>query len=79
MSEIKSFLKLRAALAMLGATVFMAAPCAAQLETVLHNFGNGADGQHPTAGLIFDSAGNLYGTTEFGGIHGAGTIFEIKP
>ena len=32
-------------------------------EQVLHNFGNGTDGFTPYAGLICDSAGNLYGTT----------------
>jgi uncharacterized repeat protein (TIGR03803 family) len=49
-------------------------------ETVLHSFNlNGSDGYNPTAGLILDSAGNLYGTTEFGGIHGAGTVFELTP
>ena len=33
-------------------------------ETVLHNFGYGKDGAVPYAGLIFDAAGNLYGTTD---------------
>jgi uncharacterized repeat protein (TIGR03803 family) len=32
-------------------------------ETVLYNFTGGADGSEPSAGLIRDSAGNLYGTT----------------
>ena len=48
-------------------------------ETVLHSFGNGSDGQTPTGSLIFDAAGNLYGTTNYGGIHGAGTVFELSP
>ncbi len=48
-------------------------------ETVQHSFGNGTDGQYPIAGLIFDAAGNLYGTTWAGGIHGHGTVFEITP
>jgi uncharacterized repeat protein (TIGR03803 family) len=47
-------------------------------ETVLHNFGNGTDGTGPTASLIFDASGNLYGTTDAGGIHGAGTVFEMS-
>src|ERR1700731_1099614 len=33
-------------------------------ETVLHSFTGGADGGYPLAGLIGDSAGNLYGTTQ---------------
>ena len=49
-------------------------------EKVLHSFnGNGTDGVTPDSGLIFDAAGNLYGTTYFGGASGGGTVFEIKP
>ncbi len=45
---------------------------------MLHEFAyNGIDGQQPMAGLARDSAGHLYGTTTFGGAHGAGTVFEI--
>ncbi len=36
-------------------------------EKVLHSFGNGTDGINPPADLIFDTAGNLYGTTYEGG------------
>jgi uncharacterized repeat protein (TIGR02543 family) len=48
-------------------------------ETVLYNFGSGADGQNPYGGLIFDTAGNLYGTTVNGGTYGHGTAFELSP
>jgi len=48
-------------------------------EQVLHSFGNGTDGQGPYAGLIFDAAGNLYGTTEEGGAYSWGTAFELTP
>jgi uncharacterized repeat protein (TIGR03803 family) len=34
-------------------------------------------GEWPQAGLILDSGGNLYGTTELGGAGGAGTVFEV--
>ena len=47
-------------------------------ETLLHSFGNGTDGFGPT-GLIFDTAGNLYGTTWSGGAYGAGTVFQMTP
>src|SRR5580704_1929396 len=52
--------------------------------TVLHAFSGGRDGANPDAGLIFDTAGNLYGTTVQGGGtgcggKGCGTIFEISP
>jgi uncharacterized repeat protein (TIGR03803 family) len=63
-------------------TVFKLTPAAGGTwaETVLHNFGNGTDGKYPGYGaLIFDSAGNLYGTTSGGGKYGGGMIFEITP
>jgi uncharacterized repeat protein (TIGR03803 family) len=56
--------------------------------TVIHDFtGYPSDGAHPAAGLIFDSAGNLYGSTERGGsgictsksiTEGCGTVFELS-
>jgi uncharacterized repeat protein (TIGR03803 family) len=47
-------------------------------ESVLHSFKDDQkDGTNPLGGLIFGSAGNLYGTTEDGGEFGSGTIFEL--
>jgi len=46
-------------------------------ETIIHSFGNVADGVKPYSGLITDGVGNLFGTTYSGGI-GAGTVFEIS-
>jgi uncharacterized repeat protein (TIGR03803 family) len=47
-------------------------------ETALHLFvDNGKDGFNPEAGLVFDSAGNLYGTTQHGGTHGGGTVYKL--
>jgi uncharacterized repeat protein (TIGR03803 family) len=49
-------------------------------ETVLHSFNkNGGDGHDPSAGLIFDAAGNLYGTTISGGSWDEGTVFDLTP
>jgi uncharacterized repeat protein (TIGR03803 family) len=45
-------------------------------EKVLYRF-SGPDGAIPLAGLIMDSAGNLYGTTYQGGAYGYGTVFEL--
>jgi uncharacterized repeat protein (TIGR03803 family) len=48
-------------------------------ESLLHILPGGSDGNFPVASVIFDRAGNLYGTTEFGGIQnqdGYGTIFK---
>jgi uncharacterized repeat protein (TIGR03803 family) len=47
--------------------------------TVLYKFPGGSGGQTPNGGLVFDSAGNLYGTTRTGGTGNAGTIFKYVP
>jgi uncharacterized repeat protein (TIGR03803 family) len=44
---------------------------------VLYTFEGGADGNNPWSGLLRDSAGNLYGTTEAGGTAGYGTVFKL--
>jgi len=47
-------------------------------ETILYAFGNGADGGYPGYGkLTFDSAGNIYGTTNGGGSRGYGVVFKL--
>jgi uncharacterized repeat protein (TIGR03803 family) len=53
-------------------------------ETVLYRFAGGSDGFSPWGGLIFDGAGNLYGTTTQGGGStacggGCGTVFKLTP
>ncbi len=53
-------------------------------ETVLYNFcseggSNCTDGSRPIAGLIKDTAGNLYGTTQEGGANNRGTVFKLTP
>jgi len=49
-------------------------------ETVLYEFtGVDGDGKIPMSGVIFDQAGNLYGTTYEGGSTGNGTVYELSP
>jgi uncharacterized repeat protein (TIGR03803 family) len=48
-------------------------------ETVLYSFNNSSDGGFPTAGVIFDAAGNLYGTTYAHGPYNSGSVFELSP
>jgi len=50
------------------------------METVLYSFQGGSDGAHPRYGdLVFDPAGNIYGTTYDGGDDDGGTVFELLP
>ena len=54
--------------------------CAASSEQVLYAFQGGKqDGSEPLAGVIFDSSGNLYGTTYEGGFYNGGIVFELTP
>jgi len=49
-------------------------------ESVLYSFkGGNGDGATPLAGLVFDSAGNLFGSTVYGGPNSHGVIFELRP
>ena len=62
--------------------VMLAAPGVRAIaqETVLHSFeDNGKDGMYSYASLIFDGSGNLYGTTQLGGAHNSGAVFELIP
>jgi uncharacterized repeat protein (TIGR03803 family) len=64
-------------------TVFKFAPDGS--ETILHRFTGGKDGGYPSAPLILDEAGNLYGTAETGGnadgcgSPGCGVVFKMSP
>lgn len=59
-------------------------------QSVLWNFGQNGDGVMPVGGVIFDKAGNLYGTTSGGGQDGSGdfcyegiygptTVYQLTP
>jgi uncharacterized repeat protein (TIGR03803 family) len=63
-------------------TVFELSPSSAGVwnETILHTFtgSSTSDGAYPHD-LAFDSTGNLYGTTVFGGLYDYGTAFKLSP
>jgi uncharacterized repeat protein (TIGR03803 family) len=67
-------------------TVFKLRPAGKSWSsTVLHDFTGSPDGSRPSASLLFDAVGNLYGTTEQSGTgqacgnYGCGTVFEASP
>jgi uncharacterized repeat protein (TIGR03803 family) len=74
-SPYVSALALAAALA---ATTLAYQPAQAQMETVLYSFKSVTDGALPSAGVIRDGAGNLYGTTINGGTFGWGIVFKLS-
>jgi len=67
-------------------TIFKLTPVAAStgtvwIETILYNFVDGSTGNGPGGGVIIDGAGNLYGTTGYGGSPGCGcgVVYELSP
>src|SRR5205807_903601 len=48
-------------------------------EIVLYNFTGGDDGFGPGSALVFDKAGNLYGTAPDGGAYGEGVVYQLAP
>ena len=49
-------------------------------EQTLYSFSNSAvDGHSPGANLLLDAAGNLYGTTQEGGLKNVGVVFKLTP
>lgn len=79
-----SFLLFAISLTLIVALVFALPLFAADTEKVLKHF-TGKNGYSPEGGLIFDAAGNLYGTTNWGGLNqcgyagGCGIVFELTP
>jgi len=49
------------------------------IQTVLYNFTGNDDGFGPGGAVVFDNAGNLYGTTPDGGADGEGVVYELSP
>jgi uncharacterized repeat protein (TIGR03803 family) len=67
----------------LGAVIEMTASSTGWTEQILYSFLGTQDGRQPVGSLVFDAAGNLYGTTVYGGTNGVGggygTVFELSP
>jgi uncharacterized repeat protein (TIGR03803 family) len=79
MRQKKFWFTLSGILAVLAMALMLpAGAVAASKYKVLHKF-TGKDGALPSSDLIFDTAGNLYGTTYFGGAHNGGTVFKLTP
>jgi uncharacterized repeat protein (TIGR03803 family) len=62
-----------------GTVYELVASSAGYTEKVLYRFKGAGDGLAPFGGVIFDSSGNLYGSTEDGGFAGAGAAFKLTP
>jgi len=58
-----------------GGTVFELAKSSSVITTLASFYG--IKGSRPSGGLIVDSGGDLYGTTEYGGVSNRGTVFEL--
>lgn len=66
-----------ACLAVMACTTMFAGAASAATEKVLHSFTGGSDGSQPDSGLTADTAGNLYGSTFFGGSAGQGVVYKL--
>lgn len=74
-----------AASAIAALMIIAASEAQGQTFQVLHTFTGGDDGASPVVGLTMDRAGNLYGTTQYGGANdcftspsGCGTVFKLS-
>ena len=63
--------------AVLGSSLVAIPSAQAQTFTVLYNFTGSSDGAYPYASLVRDAAGNLYGTTYYGGSSSYGVVFKV--
>ena len=76
-----SGMNLRTAVASMAVAILLivirSAAAHAQTFTTLHGFNGMPDGAMPIGGLTMSAAGNLYGTTQYGGAEGWGMVFKL--
>jgi uncharacterized repeat protein (TIGR03803 family) len=78
--SISATAKLMLAFAFVLAITTITSPQAqAQAFKVVYNFTGESDGGESLAGLTVDTAGNLYGTTNSGGLSNVGVVFKVTP
>lgn len=74
-----SFAVMRSPLLMTALLALITPGLFASTETPVYNFTGGLDGGNPASPIVFDSAGNAYGTTVIGGESNCGTVFQLTP
>jgi uncharacterized repeat protein (TIGR03803 family) len=68
-----------------GGQIFRASQSGSSRIEILHDFAGNPDGAYPASRLVFGSNGNMFGTTQQGGVGqacgfgGCGTVFEVSP
>lgn len=67
---------MRLTITVLAITLLFTAAAASQTFQVVHTFA-GSDGSFPNGDLVRDSAGNFYGTAQFGGASNQGVVFKL--
>ncbi len=67
------------ALAIFSVVTASAQSASAQSQSVIYNFANTPDAGYPESDLVLDAAGNMYGTSLYGGVHGRGSVYSISP
>jgi uncharacterized repeat protein (TIGR03803 family) len=66
-------------LSLLASAMLLGGSSWASTEHVVYSFTGGVDGGDPASPLVFDNAGNAYGTTVTGGADGCGTVYILTP
>ena len=74
---MKNWIQIRC-LGFVSLILLVSSPAFARTFSILHDFGSGRDGENPQSGVVFDQAGNLYGTAALGGLNGNGIVYSLR-